>query len=88
MHNSWHPVHELKLVKGFKKVENYIKTVRQQESWYNNATTEEQEAANIELESRREARERWLNVHRIIDERYQLNSKKKKIVVFFNIIPS
>lgn len=62
-------MYELKQLKGFKKVENYIKLVQQQEMWRLTASQEEKEPMDIQREIIREARENWLKIDRVLEER-------------------
>jgi hypothetical protein len=57
-------------LKGFKKVENYIKLVQGQDIWRLTAPLEEREPADVQREMLREARENWLKVDRVLEERY------------------
>lgn len=70
LHNTWESWEDLKSIKGFRKVENYIKQfiIADQEIRNDPLTTKEDiEAMDIEKERRRDEQEEYTQVERIVD---------------------
>lgn len=69
IHNTWDTAEDLKFFKGFKKLENYMKTVKAHQEWRLTASPEELEPIDIAREVQREQRETWTKVDRVLDIR-------------------
>ena len=81
LHNTWEPWLVLKLYKGFRKVDNYIKQyiLLDQEIRSDPMTTNEDiEAMDIERERRRDEQEEYTQVERIVDsERIEVDGESQ-----------
>ncbi|KAG7191531.1 uncharacterized protein KQ657_003035 [Scheffersomyces spartinae] len=77
LHNTWESWDDLKAIKGFRKVENYIKQfiIADQEIRTDPLTTKEDiEAMDIEKERKRDEQEEYTQVERIVDsDRVEVN---------------
>lgn len=71
IHTTWHTKEELQHmgVKGIKKVDNYIKKLRDFEEWKKHVTPEEIEQQNVLNELEKQIQQEWVKVDRIIATR-------------------
>lgn len=79
LHNTWQTWAEIKHIKGFRKVDNYIKQfIIADEAIRNdpNTTTEDVEAMDIDRERRRDEQEEYTQVERIVSsERVEIDGE-------------
>eukprot|EP01114_Cavostelium_apophysatum_P010624 TRINITY_DN2458_c0_g1_i1.p1 TRINITY_DN2458_c0_g1~~TRINITY_DN2458_c0_g1_i1.p1 ORF type:complete len:1441 (+),score=525.32 TRINITY_DN2458_c0_g1_i1:182-4504(+) len=66
IHTTWEEPSALVSVKGYKKLQNYIKLIEETKNWSSSVTAEERESANIAMEMRREMLADFVHVDRII----------------------
>lgn len=66
IHDSWVRVDDLKEVKGYRKVQNYINAEKSKMLWYQAATPEEREVYSVHVELDRHNREAFTKVERVL----------------------
>lgn len=70
LHNTWEPLETLRDIKGFKKVQNYIKALTEEDLVRSNVdNADEVEERDIELEMKRAMFEDYKSVERVIAQR-------------------
>jgi hypothetical protein len=75
IHNTWNSVDELIHHKGFKKVENYLKKVKEIENWKKTATPEEIEHHQVYEQLDFDLHEDYKKIERIIGKRPARHAK-------------
>lgn len=69
LHNTWETISSLKDLKGFRKVQNFLKLLKSKMTWFANASREDQEIYSVHLELDRRNREAYTKVERIVASR-------------------
>eukprot|EP01080_Neovahlkampfia_damariscottae_P010557 gene10557-3076_t len=75
IHNTWNTFEELKLYKGFKKVENYLKKIKEIDEWKKSVTPEEIEQHLVYEELDEQLNEDYKKIDRIIGKRPARHAK-------------
>ena len=86
LHNTWEKYQDLKLFKGFRKLDNYIKQFIIYDDEIRNdplTTKEDLEAMDIERERKRDEQDEYTHVERIVDsERVETDDGETKLQYF------
>eukprot|EP00667_Euglena_gracilis_P000358 EG_transcript_358 len=69
LHNTWEAEEDMRGVRGHKKLTNYIKRLREKETWVRMMSPEEREQLTIEKEMEQTLVSQWTQVDRILQRR-------------------
>eukprot|EP00466_Bigelowiella_natans_P016680 jgi/Bigna1/40547/e_gw1.44.10.1 len=85
LHNTWVVESEVRQLKGYKRLQNYIKKQDQYERWMRTLHPEDREQENVEREAKKALQEAYTRVDRIVAEREDESGLIEYFVLWENL---